>query len=151
MKTEVGALADAIAEHGTLTSIDVSALRLDDGALTSIAAALQRNSALLALAWATPKKTAAQTAAESSIKTLLDRNRAVAARQDGTGAAAALPAAPTRSNSGSASLVMPSNSHTSSERRSASRTARCRACDHAAAAAAAAAAGPRLRRHHRRF
>ena len=81
MRCDLGRLPDALADHATLTSVDLTSLRMEDGALAAIATALPRNHSLVSLNLHTPVRTAEALAADASIRLVLDRNRSSAAER----------------------------------------------------------------------
>lgn len=78
---DLSGLSDALARHNSLTSVDVTAMRVDDATLCAIAAALPRNRSLLTLMLPSSAKTSEGLAADATIRVVLDRNRSNAAER----------------------------------------------------------------------
>jgi hypothetical protein len=76
---DLAGLPDALADHESLTSVDLTSLKVEDPALVAIATALPRNRKLLTLALHGSKTTAEVLAADASVRLVLDRNRSSAA------------------------------------------------------------------------
>ena len=81
VKCDLSGLPDALADHGSLTSVDVAAMRVDEQTLCAIANALTRNKSLLTLTLPSAAKTSEALAADATIRVVLDRNRSLAAER----------------------------------------------------------------------
>eukprot|EP00900_Chrysochromulina_parva_P010897 jgi/Chrpa1/19809/Chrysochromulina_OHIO_Genome00007009-RA len=84
---DLAGLPDALADHESLTSVDLTSLKVEDPALVAIATALPRNRKLLTLALHGSKTTAEVLAADASVRLVLDRNRSSAAESAAGGLA----------------------------------------------------------------